>query len=85
MSAIRKTAGFTVAAAAAALFAAGSVAIPASPSHAAELVACHGVNACKGHSACATANSACAGHNACKGQGFVMMSAEACEQVGGKT
>ena len=56
-----------------------------SSSHAAELVACHGVNACKGHSACATANSACAGQNACKGQGFVMMSDEACGQVGGKT
>ncbi len=78
MSAIRKTAGFTVAAAAAALFAAGSVAIPASTSHAAELVACHGVNAYKGH-------SACAGQNACKGQGFVMMSDGACGQVGGRT
>ena len=84
MSAYRKTVGFSVAAAAAALLAAGTIAVPAT-SHAAELVACHGVNACKGHSACATASSACAGQNACKGQGVVMMSEQACEQVGGKT
>ncbi len=74
MSTIRETAGFT----AVALFTAGSVAIPASTSHTAELVARHGVNACKGH-------SACAGQNACKSQDFVVMSEEACGQVGGKT
>ena len=35
-------------------------------------VKCGASNACKGQSACKTANSACKGQNACKGQGFVM-------------
>jgi hypothetical protein len=34
-------------------------------------VQCVGVNACKGQSACKSANNACKGQNACKGKGFV--------------
>lgn len=59
-----KATGWTVAAAAAALFVAGCA---------------HDMGGG------GTAEVQCIGVNACKGQGFVMMSAEACEQVGGKT
>ena len=34
-------------------------------------VVCAGANACKGQSACKSANNACKGQNACKGKGFV--------------
>ena len=51
----------------------------------AELTQCYDVNICKGHNDCKTANNACAGHASCKGTGFVMMSAKACSDVGGKT
>ena len=47
-------------------------------------VQCAGVNACKGKSSCASANSGCAGQNSCKGQGWVKVSKEACDQLGGK-
>jgi hypothetical protein len=32
---------------------------------------CMGANACKGQSACKTANNACQGQNACKGHGYI--------------
>jgi hypothetical protein len=48
-----------------------------------DLVQCSGVNKCNGHNDCKTAKNACAGHAACKGQGFVMMPAKACSDVGG--
>jgi len=51
----------------------------------AELTQCYGVNVCKGHNDCKTANNSCKGHAACKGQGFVMTTASSCEAVGGKT
>jgi uncharacterized membrane protein len=47
-------------------------------------VECVGVNACKGHSDCKTANSSCKGHNACKGQGWLSLSEDDCETKGGK-
>lgn len=47
-------------------------------------VHCYGVNKCKGHNDCKTASNACKGHAACKGQGFVKVSAEACDHLGGK-
>ncbi len=84
MSAIRKTAGFATAAAAAALFTAGIAAIP-STSYAGENVKCYGVNACQGTGSCATAGNKCSGQNSCAGHGYVEMSAEACEAVGGRT
>jgi hypothetical protein len=81
MSFMKKTSA--VAFATAALFAAGAGAI-STASHAAE-VHCVGGNACKGQSACKTANSACKGQNACKGQGFTMAADKAaCEASGGK-
>jgi hypothetical protein len=46
-------------------------------------VHCFGVNACKGQTACKTADNACNGQNACKGKGWLAMSAEACAEAGG--
>jgi hypothetical protein len=78
-----KTTGLMVAAAAAAMFAAGTVAT--APAFAGEGVKCSGANSCKGTSACKTASSSCAGQNACKGQGWTKAaSAEACTKAGGK-
>jgi hypothetical protein len=46
-------------------------------------VHCFGVNKCKGHNDCKTATNACKGHASCKGQGFVTVSASACDHLGG--
>ena len=69
-----------LAATAAAMFALAPVGTMA----AGESVHCMGVNACKGMSSCKTASSSCKGLNSCKGQGFVAVSKEVCEQLGGK-
>jgi hypothetical protein len=60
--------------------------IAMAPAHAEEAkVMCSGLNACKGHSECKTANSSCKGQNACKGQGWVSAaSADECTKAGGK-
>lgn len=47
-------------------------------------VHCYGVNKCKGHNDCKSATNACKGHGSCKGQGFVGVSASACDHLGGK-
>ena len=47
-------------------------------------VNCAGVNACKGKSACATANNSCQGQNKCKGQGFLLLSKADCDAVKAK-
>lgn len=52
---------------------------------AAKKVPCYGVNSCKGHSKCKTANNACKGQNSCKGQGMVMKSEKKCAKMGGST
>ncbi len=71
-----------IAAAAAAMFAAGTI---ASVSHAQAGVKCTGINSCKGTSACKTATSSCKGMNACKGQGWVSAKDQAeCTSKGGK-
>lgn len=46
-------------------------------------VHCYGVNVCKGHNDCKTAKNACKGHGSCKGMGFVTMSKDACDNIGG--
>lgn len=50
----------------------------------ADLVHCYGVNVCKGHNDCKTANNACGGHASCKGTGFVSTTAKSCADIGGK-
>lgn len=81
MTKTNKLTGIALATAAAAMFA-------GAPAHAGEsegnMVKCMGVNACKGHSSCQTANSSCKGLNDCKGQGWVKVSKQACEQLGGE-
>lgn len=47
-------------------------------------IACWGINACKGQSACATALNACTGQNSCKGRGYRNVSAEECKAKGGQ-
>lgn len=46
-------------------------------------VKCFGVNACKGHNDCATAENGCKGSGSCKGQGYINMPAATCADVGG--
>lgn len=47
-------------------------------------VMCSGVNSCKGHSECKTANSSCKGQNSCKGQGWLGLTKADCQAKGGK-
>lgn len=51
----------------------------------ADLVHCNGVNVCKGHNDCKTAENACAGKASCKGTGFVLTPPEACSDIGGSS
>jgi len=46
-------------------------------------VHCKGVNDCKGHGACKSADNACAGQNGCKGKGFMEMTEQDCKDKGG--
>ncbi|MGY0399638.1 MAG: BufA2 family periplasmic bufferin-type metallophore [Ostreibacterium sp.] len=45
---------------------------------------CHGINTCKGQSACATADGACAGTNSCKGKGWLPKNKSDCDAAGGE-
>ena len=77
-----KTTSIALALAAASLF--GTVAPAAAGTSGSHEVKCYGVNGCKGHSSCKTANSDCKGMNSCKGQGFVnVQSKHTCDQLGG--
>lgn len=83
MRSVKRATGLAIATAAAGLFAMTAPIVPVSAGEGD--VQCMGVNACQGHSSCKTANSSCKGQNSCKGHGFVMVSAAACEQLGGTT
>ena len=76
--------GAVLAVGAAALF----TAVPAFAADAAvdaAMVKCVGGNACKGKSACKTADNACKGQNSCKGKGMEMKKSEKeCTEAGGK-
>ncbi|MFC3814238.1 hypothetical protein [Lysobacter sp. GCM10012299] len=65
-------------------FAAPTASAQAKSSDKVELVHCSGVNACKGHNDCKTADNACKGQGSCKGKGFVAASKKACDDIGGK-
>lgn len=54
------------------------------PVASADLVHCYGINQCKGHNDCKTAENACAGQAECKGHGFVATTPKACDDVGGE-
>jgi hypothetical protein len=47
-------------------------------------VHCDGVNSCKGHSACKSANNSCKGQNSCKGKGFLEMTQAQCDAAKAK-
>ena len=57
--------------------------VMAGGSEGAQMVACSGVNSCKGLGSCKTAMNSCKGQNSCKGMGMVMMSSHDCTQAGG--
>ncbi len=77
--------GALIAGAVAGLFATGLAWAVDDAKSAAKGVECAGINACKGHGACKSANNECAGKNACKGQGFEKVaSAKECTDKGGK-
>ena len=78
---LNQKSGATIAMTAAALFVSGTIATAAMA--AGTTGKCYGVNACKGQSACKTAQSDCKGHNACKGKGWVSMTDTECAEKGG--
>ncbi len=49
-----------------------------------DLAHCYGVNKCKGHNDCKTADNACAGQASCKGHGFVALPSKSCTDIGGE-
>jgi hypothetical protein len=80
-----KLSGIALALAAASMVSYASAGEPATAAaDTTDLVHCYGVNACKGHNDCKTAENDCAGHATCKGHGFVGMPSKACADVGGK-
>jgi phosphate/sulfate permease len=85
MSKIDSRKGAILAAAAAALFVTAPAAVNAGAHDQGEATGhCVGANACKGQSACATANSSCKGQNACKGQGWTETTKAECDEAGGE-
>ncbi|RPJ73492.1 MAG: hypothetical protein EHM20_12140 [Alphaproteobacteria bacterium] len=44
---------------------------------------CHGINSCKGTSACHTESNSCAGTNSCKGKGWLKTSEKECKDKKG--
>lgn len=86
MMTAKKLTGLALATAAAGLFATAGIA-PAmadeKPASEAK-VHCDGVNACKGQSACQTANNACKGQNSCKGKGWLYLSKAECDAAKAK-
>lgn len=70
--------------AAASLFTSGAALADDKPATTEGTVKCSGVNACKGHSACATATNACKGQNSCKGKGITQTTSKDCAAQGGK-
>ena len=73
-----------IASTAAMLLLTGSVTARAQEASGGKQVTCFGINSCKGHGSCKTAQNDCKGHNACKGQGNTITSAEDCSAKGGK-
>jgi hypothetical protein len=76
---------FAAALAGLALTATASDAVKAAPQKESEAIEgeCHGINSCKGTSACHGEKNSCAGLNSCKGQGWVKASAKECKQKKG--
>jgi hypothetical protein len=80
---LKNSTGLAVATAAAMLFGTGLISTAVAGTDA--KVQCAGVNACKGQSACKSANNACKGQNSCKGHGFMSLTEQACVERLGRT
>ena len=80
---LKNTSGVTAATAAALLFGTTAFLGTAFASDEATMQ-CTGVNACKGQSACKSANNACKGQNSCKGKGFLEMTRKQCDDAKAK-
>ena len=78
---LKNTYGVAAATAAALLFGAFSGSAFASDE---AKIHCTGVNACKGQSACKSANNACKGQNSCKSKGFLEMTRKECDDAKAK-
>ena len=76
---LKNTSGAALATAAAIFFGTGFLSTAVAGSDA--KTHCTGVNACKGQSACKSANNACKGQNACKGHGFLEMTQKECKDA----
>jgi len=76
--------GILIASAVATLITSGSLVAQAADKAGGEKVRCAGINECKGHGSCASAEHSCAGKNSCKGQGWVETSTAECSQKSGK-
>lgn len=72
---LKKHSGLALATTAALLFSTASIGTAQAEE---AKVVCEGVNACKGQSACKTAQSECKGLNGCKGQGFLELTKKEC-------
>lgn len=72
-----KASGAAIATAAALLF--GTLTATTASGAEEAKVKCVGVNSCKGHSACATAQNACQGQNSCKGKGYLTLTQAECD------
>ena len=81
MTTTKKVSSAAIAAAAASLFALGTM--MATPAFAADegKVKCESVNGCKGMSDCKSGKNECKGQNSCKGQGFKEMSKAECDKA----
>ena len=80
-----KTRSAVIASAAAALFVAGMAGAAYAEQGGSEAkVKCEGVNSCKGHGDCKSAQNSCKGKNGCAGQGFMMMSQAECDAAKAK-
>jgi uncharacterized membrane protein len=77
----QKLSGLALATLAAALFATAPLAADTAGSTPGK---CYGVNACKGKSSCKASGHGCKSQNACKGKGFVVVTKDTCEQIGGR-
>jgi uncharacterized membrane protein len=78
----KRTTGIALAIAAAGLFTIAPLMSMAADDDDAK-VHCYGANQCKGKNDCKSADNACKGKSSCKGKGFLNMSEEECDKVGG--
>ncbi len=75
--------GTLIAASVAGLFSAAAPFASAADQKDGEQILCSGINACKGHGACAGGGHGCAGKNGCKGQGLTKTTRKDCADKNG--